>query len=96
MSVKIIVDRAGFDYFYGVFNTDKILDKEEIEKLFDKPSYQKMVELFGADVKFTEKAEFGKEVDLPKRAMGRVSSKVFSLPRLKGDCFVGKNHASSQ
>ncbi len=67
MSVKIIVDRAGFDDFYGVFNTDKILDKEEIEKLFDKPSYQKMVELFGADVKFTEKAEFGKEVDFTKK-----------------------------
>ena len=62
MSVKITVDSTGFDDFYGFFNTERTLSKDDVDKLFDKQSYQKMVEPFGADVKFTEKAEFGKEV----------------------------------
>jgi hypothetical protein len=36
MSVKIIVDRAGFDDFYGLFNTERVLSKGDIDKFFDK------------------------------------------------------------
>jgi len=89
MSVKITVDSTGFDDFYGFFNTERTLSKDDVDKLFDKPSYQSS-RAIRSRCQFYRKGRIWKrDWFLPKRTMGRVSRRVLPPPRFKGDCFVG-------
>ncbi|WP_202708897.1 DUF5700 domain-containing putative Zn-dependent protease [Sporosalibacterium faouarense] len=55
MGVKITLSTEGFDCFYDVFNTKKVLKKQDIEILFNTFSYEKMIKLFGKNVGLTKR-----------------------------------------
>ncbi|MTI65894.1 MAG: hypothetical protein FH753_04750 [Firmicutes bacterium] len=58
MKVKINLETKGFKCFYDLFNTKIILEKKDVGKLFDTPSYEKMIDLFGHNVGLTEKEQW--------------------------------------
>ncbi|NBI05408.1 DUF5700 domain-containing putative Zn-dependent protease [Senegalia massiliensis] len=58
MKVSINFKTDGVIDFYNIFNTKNILKKKDIVNLFDKYSYEKLLELFGKNVDLIEKDQW--------------------------------------
>ncbi|MGO1368823.1 MAG: DUF5700 domain-containing putative Zn-dependent protease [Senegalia sp. (in: firmicutes)] len=58
MEININIEIDGVKDFCNIFNTKDILNREDIVKLFNKKSYEKLVELFGKNVGLREKEQW--------------------------------------
>jgi hypothetical protein len=83
MKITVNQNKNGIDDFINVFKSNSIIEREDIEKLFETESHEKLIRSIGKNVRLTEKKQW---IDLFYEA--------YNL-NLKSDCYIGNDVTKS-